>query len=61
MDEPYRASQPTLDDDVILLDTPVLDADSLIESEYEDENDVETEQVVLLDQIRLDNDDLELL
>ena len=61
MDEFQRASQPTLDDEIILLDTPVLDADSLIEAEYEDENDVETEQVVLLDHIRLDNDDLELL
>jgi hypothetical protein len=51
----------TLDDDhddIVLLDNPVHDADELIESEL-DENDVETEEVVLLDLLRLDGGDLE--
>ncbi len=43
--------------EVILLDTPVHAADELIEDEL-DENDVETEQVILLDTIRIDDADL---
>ena len=49
---------PDLDDDVILLDNPVHEADELIEAEL-DENDVETEEVVLLDLHRLDGADVE--
>ena len=51
----------TLDDDhddIVLLDNPVHDADDLIETEL-DENEVETEEVVLLDLLRLDGGDLE--
>lgn len=46
------------DDDIVMLDNPVHDADDLIESEL-DENDVATEEVVLLDLLRLDGGDLE--
>ena len=46
------------DDDIVMLDNPVHDADELIEAEL-DENDVETEEVVLLDLLRLDGGDLE--
>ena len=46
--------------EVILLDTPILAADDYVEDEYDenDENDVETEQVILLDTIRIDDADL---
>lgn len=46
----------TLDDDdeVLLLDNPVHDAGDLVEDEI-DENEAETEQVVLLDMLRLDD------
>jgi hypothetical protein len=55
---------PTLDDDVILLDTPVIhDADDLVEAEYmapgRDQDEIETEQVVLLDMVRLDDGDID--
>ncbi len=46
------------DDDIVLLDNPVHDADDLIEDEL-DESDVQTEEVVLLDLLRLDGGDLE--
>ena len=50
------------DDNIILLDSPVHDGDELIEADAElDEDDVETEQVVLLDTLRLTEiGDLEL-
>ena len=47
------------DDDIILLEQPVLDADDLVEDEIS-EDDIETEQVVLLDMRRLSEPDLEL-
>lgn len=58
----HRAMEIDEDDPdaIILLDRPrVHSADDLIEAEL-DENDVETEQIVLLDLRRLDDDDIEL-
>jgi hypothetical protein len=47
--------------EVILLDAPVLAADDLIEAELDApdlEADIETEQVILLDVLRIDDLDL---
>lgn len=55
----FDAADPDATNDIILLEHPVLDADELIEDEVRvDENDIETEQVVLLDTLRLDDIDL---
>lgn len=51
--------EDSLDDDIVLLDNPVHAADDLVEDEL-DESDVETEEIVLLDMVRLDGGDLEL-
>jgi hypothetical protein len=47
--------------EIILLDAPVLAADDLIEAELDEpdlEADVETEQVILLDTLRIDDLDV---
>jgi hypothetical protein len=55
-----RLHDLTGEDEIVLLDQPVspIDADELIEAEV-DESDVETEQIVLLDYQRIDDDDLD--
>ena len=47
-------------DDVVLFEQPYIDADDLVEAELEDlDDDYEpTEEVILLDLVRLDDDDL---
>ena len=69
--------EPDLDDDIILLDTPVLSADQLVETvetvdaletvateELDETGPIvtehdETAQVVLLDELRVDDSDLD--
>lgn len=54
-----EAADPDATNDIILLENPLLDADDLVEDELRvDENEIETEQVVLLDTLRLDDFDL---
>jgi hypothetical protein len=47
-------------DDFILLEQQVLDADDLVEAEFEpvDDDYEPAEEVILLDMMRLDDDDL---
>ena len=47
-------------DDLVLFEQPVIDADDLIEAEVEDLDDdyQPSEEVILLDLIRLDDDDV---
>ena len=55
-----RLHDLTGEDEIILLDQPVtsIDVDELLEAEV-DEGDVVTEQIVLLDHLRLGDDDLD--
>lgn len=55
----FEVADPDATNDIILLENPLLDADDLVEDELRvDENEIETEQVVLLDTLRLDDFDL---
>ena len=48
------------DDDVILLDQPVYEAEDLVEAEEEIDDYQPTEEVILLDLMRVDESELEL-